>query len=40
MSGSGPSGSYADRSGPPAENRLPVAIETGEKSPLEHGGQP
>ncbi|MFC9120493.1 DUF1684 domain-containing protein [Streptomyces sp. NPDC057067] len=25
---------------PPAENRLPVAIETGEKIPLERGGQP
>ncbi|MFJ8861762.1 DUF1684 domain-containing protein [Streptomyces sp. NPDC102451] len=25
---------------PPAENRLPVAIETGEKIPLERGGKP
>ncbi|MFE9364484.1 hypothetical protein ACFYNN_17135 [Streptomyces sp. NPDC006978] len=25
---------------PPAENRRPVAIETGEKIPLERGGQP
>ncbi|MFH8756062.1 DUF1684 domain-containing protein [Streptomyces atroolivaceus] len=25
---------------PPAENRLPVAIEAGEKIPLERGGQP
>uniref|UniRef100_A0AAU3GP54 DUF1684 domain-containing protein n=1 Tax=Streptomyces sp. NBC_01401 TaxID=2903854 RepID=A0AAU3GP54_9ACTN len=25
---------------PPAENRLPVAVETGERIPLERGGQP
>jgi uncharacterized protein (DUF1684 family) len=25
---------------PPAENRLPVAVEAGERIPLERGGQP